>query len=59
MASWIVAIMTKMVNMTKIGKEAINDENRQRAGGNFNKITKGAPYKEEKLTECMVNLQKW
>ena len=26
-------------------------KNRQSAGGNFHKITKGAPYKEEKLTE--------
>lgn len=40
-----------MANMANLAK------NRQRAGENFNEITRGAPCKEEKLTK-MGNLTK-
>ena len=62
-ASWRVAVMTKMANKTKIVKPASNGENgesgenRQRAGENFNEITRGAPCKDEKLTK-MRNVTK-
>lgn len=53
-ASWGVAIMTKMGNMANIVKAASNGENCRRADENFNNITRAAPCKEEKLTEWRI-----
>ena len=39
-------------------KQPAMAKNRRRAGKNFNKITRGAPCKEEKLTEWRI-WQKW
>ena len=48
-------ICPEMYAMAKIANRA---KNRQTAGENLNEVTKGAPYKVEKLTK-MANLAKF